>query len=140
MRSRRRFISTIPLLLTELRLSTLNAQLSTISGSSTGPISIQAQGTNAVVTPTTDRSDNRDTIFIVDSTYIVLDGFRSFNANRAALRIEGGDHVTVRNCVFGNNAMWGILVKRLVCARPTRHSRAPRRRRNPTRRAANSSR
>lgn len=58
---------------------------------------------------TTDRSDNRDTIFINDSSYVTVDGLRSFNGNRAALRIQNGDHVTVRNCVFGNNSYWGIL-------------------------------
>lgn len=89
--------------------SYLGFDVDTLLGSNAAPITIQAQGTNAVVTPTTDRSDNRDTIYIVDSTYVVIDGLRSFNANRAALRIEGGDHVTVRNCVFGNNATWGIL-------------------------------
>ncbi len=83
--------------------------IDSLAGTSTAPIAVRAQGTNVVVLPTTDRSDNRDTIYILDSTYIAIDGLRSFNANRAALRIEGGDHITVRNCVFGNNATWGIL-------------------------------
>jgi len=43
------------------------------------------------------------------SSYVVLDGLRSFNANRAAVRIDQADHVTVRNGVFGNNATWGIF-------------------------------
>jgi len=81
----------------------------TISGSNGAPIAIRATGSNAVVNPTTDRSDNRDTIFINDSSYVIVDNFRSFHANRAALRIEGGDHVTIRNCVFGDNSFWGIL-------------------------------
>jgi parallel beta-helix repeat protein len=89
--------------------SYLGFDVDTMVGSNTAPLMLQAQGTNAVVLPTTDRSDNRDTIFIVDSTYVIIDGFRSFNANRAALRIEGGNHITVRHCVFGNNATWGIL-------------------------------
>ncbi|HUL51260.1 MAG TPA: right-handed parallel beta-helix repeat-containing protein, partial [Candidatus Nitrosotalea sp.] len=87
----------------------LGFDIDTISGTANAPILIQATGTNAVVQPTTDRSDNRDTILIVDSVHVIVDGFRSFNANRAALRIEGGDYITVRNCVFGNNATWGIL-------------------------------
>jgi parallel beta-helix repeat protein len=87
----------------------LGFDLDSISGSNGAPITIQATGTNAVVLKTTDRSDNRDTIFINDSSYIVVDGLRSFGANRAALRIQSGDHVTVRNCVFGDNATWGIL-------------------------------
>ncbi len=89
--------------------SYLGFDVDTILGTSNAPITIQGMSTNAVVTVTSDRSDNRDTIFIVDSSYVVVDGFRSFNANRAALRIEGGDHVTIRNCIFGNNATWGIL-------------------------------
>ena len=89
--------------------SYLGFDIDTLVATAASPITIQAQGTNAVVTPTTDRSDNRDTMYILDSSYVVIDGLRSFNANRAALRIEGGDHVTVRNCVFGNNTTWGIL-------------------------------
>jgi hypothetical protein len=89
--------------------SYLGFDVDSLAGSSAAPITFRAQGTNALVLPTTDRPDNRDTVYIVDSTYVMLDGFRSFNANRAALRIEGGDHITVRNCVFGNNATWGIL-------------------------------
>ena len=73
------------------------------------PITIKAQGTSAVVVKTTDRSDNRDTIFITFSSYIVVDGLRSFSANRAAIRVDESPHVTVRNCVFGNNAKWGIF-------------------------------
>jgi hypothetical protein len=80
-----------------------------INGTSNAPIAIRAQGTNAIIQITTTRSDNRDTIFINDSTYVTVDGLRSFGANRAALRIQDGHHVTVRNCVFGNNATWGIL-------------------------------
>ena len=73
------------------------------------PITIRAQGANALVTVTTDRPDNRDTIFITFSDWIVVDGLRAFNANRAAVRIDESDHVTVRNGVFGNNATWGIF-------------------------------
>ena len=89
--------------------SYLGFTLDSFNGTSNAPILLQATGTNAVVLVTTNRSDNRDTIFLNDSTYVTVDGFRSFNANRAALRIEGGDHVTVRNCYFGNNSVWGIL-------------------------------
>jgi parallel beta-helix repeat protein len=78
-------------------------------GVSNAPIIIRASGTNATILVTTDRSDNRDTIHIIDSAYFVIDGLRSFNANRAALRVESGHHVTVRNCVFGNNATWGLF-------------------------------
>lgn len=89
--------------------SYLGFTLDSINGASNAPITLRAAGTNAVILKTTDRSDNRDTIFIVDSSYVTVDGLRSFGANRAALRIQGGEHVTVRNCVFGNNSTWGIL-------------------------------
>jgi len=78
-------------------------------GTPSAVFTIRAQGSGAVVTATTDRSDNRDTIHVLFSSYVVLDGLRSFNANRAAVRIDQADHVTVRNGVFGNNATWGIF-------------------------------
>ena len=78
-------------------------------GASNAPITIRALGTNAVVAPTTDRSDNRDTIHIEDCAFVIVDGFHSFNANRASVRVQGGHHVTFRNCVFGNNTTWGLF-------------------------------
>jgi parallel beta-helix repeat protein len=73
------------------------------------PITIRAQGAGANVTATTDRPDNRDTIFITFSDWIVIDGLRAFSANRAGLRVDQSDHVTVRTCVFGNNGTWGLF-------------------------------
>jgi parallel beta-helix repeat protein len=80
-----------------------------LNGTATAPITIRATGTNARVLPTTDRGDNRDTIFITFSSFVVVDGLRSFNANRAALRVDQSPRITVRNCVFGQNATWGIF-------------------------------
>src|SRR5215470_12013244 len=80
-----------------------------ITATAPAPFTIRAQGSAANVLPTTDRSDNRDTIHILFSSYVVIDGLRGFNANRAAVRIDQSDHVTVRNGVFGNNATWGIF-------------------------------
>ena len=59
--------------------------------------------------PTTDRSDNRDTIFVTYSSYIVIDGLRSFSATRASVRVDESPSVTIRNGVFGNNTKWGIF-------------------------------
>jgi parallel beta-helix repeat protein len=73
------------------------------------PITIQAQGSGAVVTVTTDRPDNRDTIFVTFSSWIVVDGLTAFGANRAAVRVDASPNVTVRNGVFGNNTRWGIF-------------------------------
>jgi hypothetical protein len=78
-------------------------------GAAGSPITIKAQGSGAQVVPTTDRPDNRDTIFITYSSYIVIDGLRSFNATRAAVRVDSSPNVTIRNSVFGNNAAWGIF-------------------------------
>src|ERR1700737_4575953 len=89
--------------------SYLGFDLDGMAGTTSAVFAIRAQGGGALVTPTTDRSDNRDTIHILFSSYVVVDGLRSFNANRAAVRIDQADHVTVRNGVFGNNATWGIF-------------------------------
>ncbi len=78
-------------------------------GSAASPITIRAAGTNARVLKTTDRSDNRDTIFVTYSSYVVIDGLRSFSANRAAVRVDASQHITIRNGVFGANATWGIF-------------------------------
>ncbi len=77
-----------------------------LNGTSTNPITIKAQGQNAVIQPL---SSIRDTVFVTFSSYIVLDGLRSFNASRAAVRIDNSPNVTVQNGVFGNNATWGIF-------------------------------
>ncbi len=78
-------------------------------GTAAQPITIRAEGSNAVVTVTTDRPDNRDTIFVSASSHVAIVGLRSFNANRAAMRIDASSRVTARNCVFGNNVTWGIF-------------------------------
>ena len=77
-----------------------------LNGTATNPITIQALGQNAQILPVT---GVRDTIFVTFSSYIVLDGLRSFNANRAAIRIDNSPNVTVQNGVYGNNAEWGIF-------------------------------
>ncbi len=89
--------------------SYLGFNVDSLTGTATAPITIQAVGSNAVVTVTTDRSDNRDTIFITYSSYIVVNGLRSFNANRAAVRVDNSQNITVEHGTFGNNATWGIF-------------------------------
>src|SRR5438552_13268857 len=69
------------------------------SGTTSAPITIRATGTAAQVNPTTDRSDNRDTMLITFANYWVLDGLRSFNGNRSAIRLDTSHHITVRNGV-----------------------------------------
>jgi hypothetical protein len=84
--------------------------VSNIVGNAANPITIQAQGTGAQVNVTTDRADDRDTIFVTNgSTYVVIDGLHAFNGIRAGMRIDQCHHITVRNCVFGNNTTWGLF-------------------------------
>jgi parallel beta-helix repeat protein len=80
-----------------------------LKGTAAKAITIKAAGPKVEILPTTDRSDNRDTLYLDGCSYIVIDGFRSFRANRAGIRLEGSDHITVRNCVFGNSGCWGIF-------------------------------
>jgi len=77
-----------------------------LNATATNPIVITALGQNANILP---QSGVRDTIFVTFSSYIVLDGLHSFNANRAAVRIDNSPNVTVQNGLFGNNATWGIF-------------------------------
>ena len=87
----------------------LGFDLDGMAGTALLPFTIRAVGTAANVVKTTDRSDNRDTIHVLFSSYVVLEGLRSSGANRAAVRIDQCDHVTVRWGTFGNNATWGIF-------------------------------
>jgi parallel beta-helix repeat protein len=80
-----------------------------VHGLSNAWIRVIAPGKKARILPTTDRSDNRDTIFISGSSRFVIDGLQSFNGNRAAVRISSSQHIKVRNCVFGTNGTWGIF-------------------------------
>jgi hypothetical protein len=80
-----------------------------VTATAAAPLIIKAQASNARILPTTDRADNRDTIHVLHSSFVVIEGLRSFGANRAALRVDASDHTTVRNCVFGDNARWGLF-------------------------------
>jgi len=81
--------------------------IDTMNGTASAPITIKAQGTGAQISPTS--SQNGDSIYIADSSYIVIDGLQAFNANRAGIRVSNSPHVTVQNGVFGNNSKWGIF-------------------------------
>jgi parallel beta-helix repeat protein len=80
-----------------------------LHGTAAAPITVAAQGSEAWVQRTTDRSDNRDNIFITFSSFLVVDGLNSSNAPRAAVRIDQSPNITVRNGRFGPNATWGIF-------------------------------
>ena len=89
--------------------SYLGFDVTSLNGAAGQPITIQAQAKAALVTATTDRSDNRDNIFISLSSYIIVDGVISSNAPRSGCRIDQSPNVTVRNGQFGTNATWGIF-------------------------------
>ena len=78
-------------------------------GTPGNPITIRATGTGAFVVNTTDRPDNRDTIFVTFSDWVVIDGLRAFNATRAGVRVDQSANVTVKNGVFGDSGNWGIF-------------------------------
>jgi parallel beta-helix repeat protein len=79
------------------------------NGASKNPITLKATGLNAEIFNTTDRSDNRDTILITSSSFIMIDGLKSYHANRAAMRLDQCNNITICNCTFGNNSVWGIF-------------------------------
>lgn len=80
-------------------------------GSALAPITLKAEGDGAEILPTTDRGGqyDPDNIAVWNSTNIVIDGFRSFHADRAAVRIVASNRVTVRNGVYGDNGVWAIV-------------------------------
>lgn len=80
-----------------------------LHGTATAPIAFTAVGDKVELLPTKDRGDDRDTVFLNDCSHILFDGFRAFRGNRAAMRTEGGHHIAIRRCTFGNNATWGLF-------------------------------
>ena len=80
-----------------------------IEGAADRPISIRATGTNAFVCATSDRPDNRDTIFMTGCRFLIIDGLNVTNAARAGVRVDNSPHVTIRNGRFGDNGNWGIF-------------------------------
>lgn len=79
-------------------------------GAADAPIVIRAEGTAAEILPTHDRGGqyDPDNIAVWNSTNVVIDGFRSFAAPRAAVRIVSSSRITVRNGVYGNNGIWAV--------------------------------
>jgi parallel beta-helix repeat protein len=76
------------------------------SGTAVSPITIQANGPGVVIEGA---GVSRDAFFIEDADYIVVDGLTIQNAPRAGMRLSNSNHVTIRNCTFANNAVWGLF-------------------------------
>ena len=51
----------------------------------------------------------RDALFISESPWVIVDGLRVQNADRAAIRVSLSNHVTIRNSVAADNGTWGIF-------------------------------
>ena len=79
-------------------------------GAADAPIVIRAAGRSAEILPTHDRGGqyDPDNIAVWNSTNVVIDGFRSFAAPRAAVRIVSSSRITVRNGTYGNNGIWAV--------------------------------
>ncbi len=86
--------------------------ISDLRGEPDKPITIFAKGKRAIVKPDPECADKwhcRDTIIVRRSHHIVIDGLTSNEAMRSGLAMFYGDHITVRNGVFGDNGRWGIF-------------------------------
>ncbi len=73
------------------------------------PLKIIAPGKDAQILVTTDRPDNRDTIYITGAAYVIIDGLNANFANRSGVRVDQCDHITIRNGRFSYNPEWGIF-------------------------------
>lgn len=78
-------------------------------GTADKPLKIISPGKNSTLMTTSDRVDNRDTLFISTSSYILIDGLNTTYANRAGVRVDQCDHITVRNGRFSYSKVWGIF-------------------------------
>jgi hypothetical protein len=76
-----------------------------LHGTAERPLTVLAPGRNAEIDP----GKARDTIYVTRSTYLVIDGLRAASAHRAAVRVSGGHHVTIRRGNFGDPERWGIF-------------------------------
>jgi hypothetical protein len=79
-----------------------------VVGTASQPLVIQARGTNAVINTDPSALGNAD---VELSAYIVISGFKTFNAPSAGFRVNQSNHISILNCVAGNNQYWGIFTR-----------------------------
>ena len=78
------------------------------SGSAAQPIVFKATGANVVVNAVNPvRGD--DNINVEGADYVVIEGFRVWDADRAGIRVVIARGVVVKNNVVGPNGKWGIF-------------------------------
>jgi hypothetical protein len=75
-------------------------------GTAAQAITFRANGTGVVVEGS---GAERDAFYIDHAGHVVVEGLTIQHAGRAGLRISWSDQVTVRNCVFADNAKWGVF-------------------------------
>lgn len=93
----------------EIKSGTYNAGFTMeTSGANGSPITFRAESGSAEVIINAP-SGQRDTIFLDNSDYIIIDGLKVQNAPRAAIRLSYSDHVTIKNCELANNSRWGVF-------------------------------
>ncbi len=83
-----------------------------LKGRPEAPITFLGEKGKVFFDVTTDRksaNENRDTIFVSQSTHIILDGLSTKFAERAGVRVDRSDFITVRNGSFVNSIAWGIF-------------------------------
>jgi hypothetical protein len=75
-----------------------------LSGTAQAPITIHGE-TGAQIQPT-----ERDGILFWPKTcqYIIVEGIKIEGAARAGIVIGNSQHIVIRNCVLGNNGIWGV--------------------------------
>ncbi len=76
------------------------------SGTASAPITFQATGPGVIIDGT---NVTRDAFYIEYADYIVVDGLTIQKAPRAGMRLSYSNHVTIRNCIFANNGVWGLF-------------------------------
>ncbi len=81
-----------------------------IVGLASAPIVIQASGPRVVLRAGTDPDDPADSLRIVDSAYVTVEGLSADGASGSDVLIEGSHNVTVANGSFDNASAVGILV------------------------------
>jgi hypothetical protein len=89
--------------------SYLGFDIERIAATAAAPLIIRAEGDAAVVTATSDRGDNRDTIRISECAFVTIDHLHSYHAHRAGCRVDHSPDTTIVRCTFGGCAVWGLF-------------------------------
>lgn len=87
----------------------LGFDVDSITATQANPFNIRAQGLNAQILSTTDRTDNRDNILVRNSEWVSIEGLNSSNAPRSGLRVDTSNNVTISNGTFSDNGTWGVF-------------------------------